>query len=302
MRIKLILISVIFLVSGCGDRTVYRDTQILMGTTVEVVSGDRQASRIVFEEIQRIDNLLSKYKDDSEVALLNKKGELPVSPETFYVIKKSKEFWQLSGGAFDVTVAPLMDLWGFTQRSYRIPSDDEIKEALRYAGSDKIIFNDKNNMVKFKVLGVKIDLGAIGKGFAVDCAVKKLKERGIKSCLVNAGGHIYCLGDRSGRPWKIAIQDPRKLGFAGYVKLKDRAIATSGDYRQFFIEGNRRYAHIIDPRTGYPADSGVISATVIAPDCTTADAIATAVFVLGEGKGREFAKNFKEVELTVIAK
>ena len=302
MRIKLILISVIFLVSGCGDRTVYRDTQILMGTTVEVVSGDRQASRIVFEEIQRIDNLLSKYKDDSEVALLNKKGELPVSPETFYVIKKSKEFWQLSGGAFDVTVVPLMDLWGFTQQSYRIPSDDEIKEALRYVGSDKIIFNDKNNVVKFKVLGVKIDLGAIGKGFAVDCAVKKLKERGIKSCLVNAGGHIYCLGDRSGRPWKIAIQDPRKLGFAGYVKLKDRAIATSGDYRQFFIEGNRRYAHIIDPRTGYPADSGVISATVIAPDCTTADAIATAVFVLGEGKGREFAKNFKEVELTVIAK
>ncbi len=302
MRIKLILISVIFLVSGCGDRTVYRDTQILMGTTVEVVSCDRQASRIVFEEIQRIENLLSKYKDDSEVALLNKKGELPVSPETFYIIKKSKEFWQLSGGAFDVTVVPLMDLWGFTQQSYRIPSDDEIKEALRYVGSDKIIFNDKNNVVKFKVLGVKIDLGAIGKGFAVDCAVKKLKERGIKSCLVNAGGHIYCLGDRSGRPWKIAIQDPRKLGFAGYVKLKDRAIATSGDYRQFFIEGNRRYAHIIDPRTGYPADSGVISATVIAPDCTTADAIATAVFVLGEGKGREFAKNFKEVELTVIAK
>jgi len=274
----------------------------MMGTFVEVTSPDERASGIAFAEVARIEALLSKYDPDSEISRLNKSGLLKVSPETIYILQKAKEIWLASGGAFDVTVGPLMDLWGFTDKKYACPQEGQIKKALSYIGMDKISFNNKNNVVKFKVLGVKIDLGAIGKGFAVDCAVKKLKERGIKSCLVNAGGHIYCLGDRSGRPWKIAIQDPRKLGFAGYVKLKDRAIATSGDYRQFFIEGNRRYAHIIDPRTGYPADSGVISATVIAPDCTTADAIATAVFVLGEGKGREFAKNFKEVELTVIAK
>ncbi len=300
MKTKLIVALAIFLATGCNNRGLYKDTQILMGTTVEVVSPNPEAAKIAFDEMRRIENLLSKYKDNSEVALLNSKGELRLSPEAFYIIKKSKEFWQQSDGAFDITVAPLVDLWGFTQQSYRIPSDAEIQKTLRCVGSDKIIFNDKNNMVKFKVLGLRIDLGAIGKGFAVDCAVKKLKERGIKSCLVNAGGHIYCLGGKSGGPWKIALQHPRKPGFAGYLKLKDRAIATSGDYRQFFLQGSKRYAHILNPKTGYPADSGVISASVTAPDCLTADAIATAVCVLGKDRGQELAGKFKGVELTII--
>jgi len=290
----------IFFLAGCQAQPFYKDTQILMGTTVEVVSPHPEAAKIAFDEIRRIENLLSKYKPDSEVALLNQRGELDLSPETFYILKKSREFWQQSGGAFDVTIAPLMDLWGFTQQAYHVPSDAEIQETLKRVGSDKIIFNDKNNVVKFKVLGLKIDLGAIAKGFAVDCAIKKLKARGINSCLINAGGDIYCLGDKSGRPWKIALKNPRKPGFAGYLRLKDRAIATSGDYQQFFLQGNKRYAHILNPQTGHPADSGISSVSVLAPDCLTADAIATAVFVLGRAKGQQLANQFKGVKLCVI--
>ena len=304
MRIRLSLLAVIFIIFsalGCGKRTLYKDTQILMGTIVEVVSPQPHAAKIAFAEMRRIEDLLSKYKPDSEVSLLNRRGSLRVSPETLYLIKKSKEFWQASEGAFDITVGPVVDVWCFTQQSYRVPSEREIQRTLKSVGSDKIIFNDKNNVVKFKVSGVKVDLGAIAKGFAVDCAIKKLKEAGIDSCLINAGGDIYCLGAKFGYPWKIAIQNPRQPGFAGYLKLRNRAVATSGDYRQFFIKGSRRYAHIFNPKTGYPADTGISSVTVMAADCLTADAIATAVFVLGNKKGRGLAERFKEVKLIAIA-
>ncbi|MFA5114744.1 MAG: FAD:protein FMN transferase [Candidatus Omnitrophota bacterium] len=300
MKSALIVFLTIFLTAGCSKPPLYKDTRIIMGTTVEVISPYRDSAGIVFAEVQRLDKLLSRYNPESEVSLLNKKGELKVSRETMYVLKEAKEFWSLSDGAFDVTVVPLLDIWGFTEQDYRVPSEVEIRKALGMIGSDKIIFNEGNNVVKFKVPGPMVDLGAIAKGFAVDSAVKKLKERGIGSCLINAGGDIYCLGVKSGAPWSVAVQDPRRSGFADYLRLKDCAVATSGDYRQFFQSGKRRYSHIMNPRTGYPADSGVVSVTVIAPDCLTADALATAIFILGKEKGARLAEKFRGVKVMII--
>lgn len=302
MRSALILFLAVFLAGGCGRPPLYKDARIIMGTTVEVVSPCRDSAKIVFAEIQRLDKLLSRYNPESEVSLLNKKGKLKASPETIYVLKRAKEFWSLSGGAFDISVVPLMDLWGFTGQDYRVPSGAEIRKALGMIGSDKIIFNERNNVVEFKVSGLMVDLGAIAKGFAVDSAVKKLKERGIDSCLINAGGDIYCLGDKSGESWSVAVQDPRRSGFTDYLKLKDCAVATSGDYRQFFERGKRRYSHIMDPRSGYPADSGVASVTVVATDCLTADALATAIFILGREKGLSLAEKFPGVKVKVVLK
>ena len=287
---------------GCQNQQLHKDTQLLMGTYVEVISPDRKAASIVFSEIKRIEDLVSKYKPDSELSKLNKMGKLNVSPDTHYLIKKSKDFWQVSDGAFDITVGPLMDIWGFTDKKYRLPSSEEIKKTLGLIGSDKIIFNNKDNMIQFKVLGMKIDLGAIAKGYAVDCAVKKLKEMGIKSCLINAGGQVYGLGDKFGKPWNIAIKDPRGKDFIGYLELKNKSVATSGDYEQYFIKDNLRYTHILNPKTGYPIDSGIISVTVIAPDGLTADALSTAIFVLGEEKGLALAKRFPNVEVKIIEK
>ncbi len=291
----------------------------MMGTFVQVSSPYKEAASIVFAEIKRIEDLLSKYNPDSEVSKLNKSGILSVSPETFYIIKKSKEFWQLSDGAFDITVAALVDLWGFTDKKYSLPAEERIKNVLELVGSDKIILNDSDNMIKFKSLGMKIDLGAIAKGYAVDCAVKKLREKGIKSCLITAGGQVYALGDKPrpsskalfhlnegrgkfGKPWKIAIRDPREKGIVDYLELKDKSVATSGDYEQFFIKDNRRYSHILNPKTGYPADSGVISVTVIASSGLTADALSTAIFVLGKEKGEALAKKFSDVQVKIIDK
>lgn len=271
----------------------------MMGTYVEVISPDKEAADIVFNEIKRVEGLLSKYKEDSEISRLNRLGELRVSQETFYILEKAKEFWQVSDGAFDVTIGPLVDLWGFTDKKFSFPEKEKIEDALAKVGFEKIILHPDDNVVKFKLYGMRLDLGAVAKGYAVDCAVRKLRACGIKSCLINAGGQIYCLGDNSGRPWKVAIQDPRSPGFKEYLELHDQAVATSGDYEQYFMHQGERYAHILNPKTGYPADSGVVCVTVIAPDGLTADALATSIFVLGKDKGLKLAQRFNQVIVEV---
>lgn len=282
------------------NQELYKDTQLMMGTFVEVISPDKKASNIAFTEIKRVENLLSKYNPDSEISKLNKSGACLVSPETYYVIKKAKEFWLASDGAFDITVGPLLDLWGFTDKNYGLPEEKSIKDTLARVGSDKIILNKENNVVEFIVPGMKIDLGAIAKGFAVDCAIDKLKKASIKNCLINAGGDIYCIGDRLGKDWKVAIQNPSGNGFTDCLLLKNQAVATSGNYEQFFLKNKKRYAHIFNPKTGEPSDLGIASVTVIAQDCLTADALATSIFVLGKAKGEVLSKKFPNVKTIVI--
>jgi len=299
LRIFLCFLLSFILLCGCQNKHLYKDTRVMLGTFVEVTSPDKKAANIAFHEITRIENLLSKYNPKSEVSKLNNSGNLNVSPETFFIVKRSLDFWRLSDGAFDITVAPLVELWGFADKKYFRPPEEEIKNILRLIGSDKIILHNSDNMIKFVLPGMKIDLGAIAKGYALDCAVNKLKNAGIKSCLINAGGQIHCLGDKFGQPWNIAIQNPRGKDFIDYLELKDTAVATSGDYEQYFIKNNKRYAHIFNPKTGYPADAGVVAVTVIAPDGLTADALATAIFVLGKVKGKALAEKFKDVKVKI---
>ncbi|MFA4842306.1 MAG: FAD:protein FMN transferase [Candidatus Omnitrophota bacterium] len=285
---------------GCQNRQLYKDTRVMMGTFIEVTSPEEKAGSIAFAEIKRVEEILSKYNPQSEISLLNKTGKLKVGPDTMYILQKSKEFWLATNGAFDVTVGPLMDLWGFTTKNYRVPAEEEIEKALLRIGMDKISFNEKNNVVKFNVRGVSLDLGAIAKGYAVDCAVRKLKEAGVTSCLINAGGQIYALGNKFGKPWKVGIREPRKPGIKQYLELEDQAASTSGDYEQYFFNNGSRYAHIFDPKTGYPVQGGVISVTIIAPDGLTADALSTSVFVLGKEKGANLTKRFPGVKAYIL--
>ncbi len=284
------------LVCGCQARPLHKETRVMMGTIVEVVSPDERAADIAFTEMERIENLLSFYKTNSEISQLNTRGELAVSPETLFVLKRAGEFWQASNGSFDVTVASLVELWGFPDKRYRVPEDNQIKATLDLVGFNKV--GIQGNVVKLAQAGMKIDLGAIAKGYAVDCAVKKLMQVGIKDAIINAGGDTYCLGRKFGRPWRVAIKTPRGRGFSGYLELVDKAVATSGDYERYFFIGNRRYCHIINPKTGRPANSEVNSVTVVADDCLTADALATCAFVLGKAKARDLAKKFNaQIEL-----
>ena len=286
--------------NGCHNQRLYKDNRVLMGTFVEVASPDPRAADIVFAEIERIEGLLSKYKADSEVAELNRLGSLKVSPDTFYIVKRAKEFYSLSDGAFDISVAPLVDLWGFTDKKFAVPQDNKIKATLALIGSDKIILNAGDNVIKFKLSGMKIDLGAIAKGYALDCALKKLKDKSITSCLINAGGQVSCLGDKFGKPWRVAVQNPQGKGVIDYLELVNKSVSTSGDYRQFFSAGAKKYAHILDPKTGYPADSGIVAVTVVAEDGLTADALSTTVFVLGKLKGSALVKRVAGAKIKSI--
>ena len=288
------------LISGCQNHQLYKDKRVMMGTFVEVISPGKNAPQIVFSEFLRIDNLLSKYKPESEISQLNRTGKIKASPDTFQIIKAAKEFYKTSDGAFDITVAPLLDLWGFTDKNYKVPKDAEIKETLKLVGSDKIILHEEESVIEFKLSGMKIDLGGIAKGYALDCAVKKLKGQGIKSCLINAGGQIYGLGDKFGKPWKIAIRNPRNKEIVSLLKLRNRSVSTSGDYEQYFTAANKRFSHILNPKTGYPAQSQVISATVTASDGLRADALSTAIFVLGRQRGKELARKFPGVEFSIF--
>lgn len=291
--------GLIFIYQFKKPARLYHDNRVLMATFWEVVSADKKAGAIVFSEVSRIEQLLSRYIESSEISRLNRSGRLKVSPDTFYVIKRSKEFWQITGGAFDITVGPLIDLWGFKNQAYTVPAQRKIRSALKLIGSDKIILDENNCMVEFKLPGMKIDLGGIAKGYALDQAVKKLKENNINSCLINAGGQVYALGKRSGRPWKVGIKNGRGSDIHGRLEIKDRSISTSGDYEQFFSSDGKRYSHILDPKTGYPASSGLVSVTVAAPSGIEADALSTSAFILGKEGAAGLAKQFPKARFYI---
>jgi len=287
--------------SGKRARPLHKDVRTMMGTFIQVTSPDRRAKDIVFTEIERIEKLIDRNNPDSEISRLNEEGRLQVSPDTMFLLEKAKEFYSLSGGAFDITIGPLLDLWGFTGQRYLQPSESEIDNKLVYVGTDKIIFHRKDNMVQYQLSGMILDLGAIAKGYAVDRAVKKLKEAGIKDCLINAGGTIYGLGNRFGKPWKVTLPAPSGGdSLPEAVELKDSALATFGNDEQFFAQGKKRFPDVFDPRTGRIVRNGLSFVTVMAPDCLTADALGITIFVLGREKGGEFAKKFPGASVRFI--
>ncbi len=309
---------------GCSWPSFYSRAESVMGTKVTISVYDLELSRSAikravdeaFQEVKRIDMLMSNYKGDSEVSRINrlKAGEyIKISDETIDVLRRSQEISRISSGAFDITVLPLMELWGFYSKSGidRKPTDDEIAKALRHIGYKKIVFTP-DNRVTISEDGVKIDLGGIAKGYAIDRAVGKLKSYGIKSALVEAGGDIFCFGIKPNKSrtadlvrnknvWKIAIQHPRQRHkLIAILEVEGGAIATSGDYENYVIIEGKRFSHIIDPRTGYSKDDIPASVTVVAKDAATADGLATAVFVLGPEAGMNLVESTPDVEAAII--
>ncbi|NLI92097.1 MAG: FAD:protein FMN transferase [Peptococcaceae bacterium] len=271
----------------------YRETRFLFDTEVYIEAHGweaKQAGLQVLDRMGDLDAKLNKFKAGSELDKINQAaGQQPVevSDLTFEVIAQSLQIAETTGGAFDPTVGPLMALWGFgSQEKQTVPSNKEISEYLKLVGYQKVILDQANKTVYLTRKGMMLDLGAIAKGYAVDQAVQILKEHNISSALVSAGGNIYTIGRRTnGSPWQIGIRDPAsKEKIVGYIQLENQAIDTSGDYERFFWANGKKYSHIIDPRTGYPAQ-GVSGCTVIMPQAAQADAFATAAFVLGVDKG-----------------
>lgn len=252
----------------------YHDRQMMLGTFVEIISPDKDAIKTSFNEIRRLEDIFSKFKKNSDVYQLNQKRKIKAHPETLEITEKAKYFYRLTDGAFDITAQ-------IGKKSH---------------GLDKIIIDRQAQTIELKDPAINIDLGGIADGFIIDKVITLVKKQGINSILINAGGDIYCLGKKSqNRKWEVGIQNPySEKDVLKVVPLENKAITTSGAYQQ--------PGHIIDTKTGKSVESNIISASIVSDDCITADALATAVFVMGKDKSLKIIETIPGVEAYIYTK
>jgi len=312
----LLLILGVLLSTGCGKQKEVLFSGKTMGTTyhITLVAAHLNQKDLKSKIDMRFDDInrsMSTYRKDSEISrfnnLQNTGEKFYVSGDFWQVMTVAQKIYQLTGGAWDGTVKPLVNLWGFgsTKNKYTIPEKTAIQAHLANIGFNHIEIAADRCLIKYKA-AISLDLASIAKGYAVDQVAALIRENGINDFLVEIGGEVYAAGLRKdGKPWKIGINQPIKNAPVDQVykvvNLHDKAFATSGDYRIFFEIDGRRFSHIIDPRTGYPVTSGVVSASIVADNCTFADGLATALVVLGPEKSLELINRLAGVECLIIA-
>ncbi len=281
--------------------------EFMMDTMVRITwfdTADDGAVDQAFAAIEAVEAKMSAHLEDSEVAKINAMaGVAPVrvSSDTLATIQIGLDVGKLSGGAFDITIKPLVDLWGIGKKETYVPSDDEIARARALVDYRKVRVDAARSEVMLENPGMGIDLGGVAKGYAVDAAAQVLRECGVKHALINAGGDVYVIGDKPGGvPWRIGVQHPRKSEeFIAVAELTDTAAVSSGDYQRYVEFGGQRFHHIIDPRLGRPS-AGLVSTTVLHPSAAWADALSTAVFVLGPEHGMALANAVAGAEALVV--
>jgi len=302
------LLTVLLLAAALPVRADWMErTEAIMGTRcyVELWADEpakgNDAIDAVMAELRRIDSLMSHYKPESQLSQINQyANERPVQvdKELFDLIRLSTHYSQITEGAFDITYASVGYLYNYPQHIR--PTEAQIRQALPAVNWRNMLLDEEHHTVRFEHPGMRIDLGGIGKGHAVDRGIDVLKARGIARALVTAGGDSRIIGDRMGRPWLVAIRHPDNPSkVVTRIPLSDSAVSTSGDYERYFDEDGVRYHHIIDPRTGHSA-SKVRSATILAPTATQTDGMSKTAFVLGAEKALEIINRMPEYDAVFV--
>ena len=307
-RFSILIAALCLCLTGCGKQTTEATAQIFaMDTVMEVAAYGEHAEQAVKsteKRIEELENRLSRTKADSLVSGLNRDGSIRhLTYDYWNLIARAKEYRDATNGAFDITIAPVMDAWGFTGDSFRVPERSELDELLKHVNSDEIQIQEEPAHSVTLGEGQAIDLGGIAKGYTSDLVEQTFRANGIESGKISLGGNVFVLGTKpDGSDWRVGIKDPRnESGLAAILSLRDAYAITSGGYERYFEENGKTYHHIIDPSTGYPADSGLLSVTVVAadngPDWAGAgngamcDAFSTALFVMGEEQALDFWRN-----------
>jgi thiamine biosynthesis lipoprotein len=296
--------------TSCGSSTppLFHESAWIMGTVVEITwikrgKSSRESVRQAFENMKTVDRLMTPNTSDSDIGKLNRSGSnrfVQLFPLTCRVIKEGQTIFHETGGAFDITLGPLIKLWGWDRKDPSLPSREHILGALSRIGTDKLTCDFTGHRARFRQKGMSIDLGGIAKGFAVDQACKILNKGGLKNYIVNAGGDLFASGQLSSRLWRIGLQDPEnRNAIIASLSVSGIAVATSGDYEQYFIKNGVRYHHILSPVTGYPA-RGLHSVTVLAPTTMEADALATALFVMGREKAVQWLSQHSAYQAILV--
>lgn len=248
------------------------------------------------DEINRIEQLVSTGIDTSEISQINKNGKGSVSEDTGYLIRRSKEIYESTNGVFDITIYPVMQAWGFPTEKYRVPGKEELEKLRNIMGTDQVLYDEKNKEVKLGKEGMEIDLGGIAKGYTSSKVIDIFKENGISNAVISLGGNVQALsGKPDGSDWRVAVENPADTGsYIGVLSIKDKAVITSGGYERYFEQDGKTYHHIIDPATGYPANNGLTSVTIVSDDGTLADGLSTSLFIMGPKKAQEYWKKHKD--------
>ncbi len=299
LRFTGLLLFVLFLASSCKENPGFSNfTGFVQGTTYSIVFENTDHINLMDlrSQVEKIlhdfDMSLSLYQDSSVLSRINR-NEV-VIPDSFFIeaFNRSKEINLTTGGAFDITVGPLVEAWGFGPDAQKYFTESKRDSLLDLVGMEKVDIRD--GRVYKTDPRIRLDFNAIAQGYSVDILYKYLNSLGIKRYLVEIGGEVRVKGDKGDVLWRIGIDRPEDNNMSpgsdlqAIISLKDRSLATSGNYRKFYVENGIKYSHIIDPKTGYPARNQLLSATIIADDCATADAVATACMVLGKERTIEF--------------
>ena len=304
MRKVSILIFCLLFLCGCQEQAEpakqFSKTVFAMDTVMELsIYGDEELLTDAENIISDAENRLSVTQPDSEIYRLNEEGHGKVSENTFALLKRSLELCELTDGALDISVYPVVKAWGFTTDEHCVPNADALHTLLQSVDYRKIELQDENTVL----LGdnIQIDLGSVAKGWLGDAILNHFRSNGVESAMINLGGNVQALGAKpDGSPWRVAIIAPSEEGYAGVVEIKDQAVITSGGYERYFEQDGIRYHHIIDPATGYPANSELLSVTVIGESGVTCDALSTALFVMGLDKAADFWKRNDGFEVIFI--
>lgn len=269
--------------------------------------GGEETLHAARQEVERLDKLLSRTNGDSQISTLNAHAGdgtmVRLEPEVAGLLSFAKSVSGLLPGAFDITIAPVMDAWGFTTEERRVPSDKTLAAAMALTDSAMLTVDEAASAARLEQAGMEVDLGAVAKGFTAARVETVLREGGVRSALLDLGGNITALGSKAdGSPWQVAVKDPQDTGEALCVlSLSDQTASTSGGYERYFEEDGVLYHHIIDPKTGFPAHSGLRSVTVVSPDHPLADALSTALFVAGPEEALDFWRSRDDFELVLCA-
>lgn len=256
----------------------------------------QEAVDLAEEEINRLDSFLSTGFSESEIAQLNQNGTAILSEDAGYLMEQSLKLYQNTDGIFNIAIYPVMEAWGFTTQNYRVPEQEELSELLELTDASNIRYNPDNREVLFEKAGMKVDFGGIAKGYTSSRVAEIFRQCGVESGLINLGGNVQAIGKKTdGTKWRVAVQSPDDdEDYIGILEIQDQAVITSGGYERYFEQDGMTYHHIIDPATGYPADSGLISVTVVSDDGTLADGLSTSLFIMGKDRAVEFWKEHSE--------